>query len=68
MAPVGSRATREVSISPDLAAAIKSSFGTVEDMKTALNEAGLKVFGSGWSWLCYTGERGRTGMEAKGGE
>ena len=34
-----------------LADAIKASFGTFGDMKTKLQEAGTKRFGSGWAWL-----------------
>ena len=35
----------------DLAAAIKSAFGTTDDMKKAFGEAAAKRFGSGWAWL-----------------
>jgi superoxide dismutase, Fe-Mn family len=31
--------------------AIKSSFGDFEKFKTQMNDAGVKRFGSGWSWL-----------------
>ena len=34
-----------------LAAAITSTFGDLESLKKAINEAGAKRFGSGWSWL-----------------
>ncbi len=34
-----------------LAAAISSTFGSFEDLKKQVNEAGAKRFGSGWSWL-----------------
>ena len=31
--------------------AINSTFGSVDAMKTAVNDAGAKRFGSGWTWL-----------------
>ena len=31
--------------------AINSAFGSVDAMKTAVNDAGVKRFGSGWTWL-----------------
>jgi Fe-Mn family superoxide dismutase len=34
-----------------LMAAITESFGTLEDMQLAVNDAGLKRFGSGWTWV-----------------
>lgn len=34
-----------------LADAIKASFGTVADLKSKLQDAGAKRFGSGWAWL-----------------
>lgn len=34
-----------------LAEAINSSFGSFADLKTKINDAGVKRFGSGWSWL-----------------
>ena len=34
-----------------LADAIASSFGTLADMKTKVNDAGAKRFGSGWAWV-----------------
>ena len=37
--------------SQELLAAINAKFGSLADMKTAVNEAGLKRFGSGWTWL-----------------
>jgi Fe-Mn family superoxide dismutase len=46
--------------SGDLAAAIDDTFGSVGDLKTALNDGGVKRFGSGWSWLVWDG----TGLAA----
>lgn len=34
-----------------LAAAITTTFGDVDKLKAAINDAGMKRFGSGWSWL-----------------
>jgi Fe-Mn family superoxide dismutase len=39
----------------DLAAAIADTFGSVDDLKAAMNDAGVKRFGSGWSWLVWDG-------------
>lgn len=55
LAPPDSSATKTSSISAPLNAAIKSSFGTVDNMTSELTTAATKVFGSGWAWLCYTG-------------
>jgi Fe-Mn family superoxide dismutase len=38
-----------------LADAIASAFGSVDELKKALNDAGVKRFGSGWSWLVWDG-------------
>jgi Fe-Mn family superoxide dismutase len=35
----------------ELAAAIKSTFGSFADFKTKFSQAGITRFGSGWSWL-----------------
>jgi Fe-Mn family superoxide dismutase len=43
----------------ELAAAIDEVFGGVEDLKTAINDNGVKRFGSGWTWLVHDG----TGLE-----
>jgi Fe-Mn family superoxide dismutase len=34
-----------------LADAISQAFGSFADLKTKINDAGVKRFGSGWSWL-----------------
>jgi Fe-Mn family superoxide dismutase len=38
-----------------LAQAIGDTFGSLDDLKSALNDAGVKRFGSGWSWLVWDG-------------
>jgi Fe-Mn family superoxide dismutase len=38
-----------------LADAISDSFGSVDQLKEALNDAGVKRFGSGWTWLVWDG-------------
>ena len=38
-----------------LADAINDTFGSVGDLKTAINDGGVKRFGSGWSWLVWDG-------------
>jgi Fe-Mn family superoxide dismutase len=39
----------------DLAAAVTDAFGSVDDLRAAVNDAGVKRFGSGWSWLVWDG-------------
>ena len=39
----------------DLAAAIGETFGGVQQLKDAINDGGVKRFGSGWSWLVWDG-------------
>jgi superoxide dismutase, Fe-Mn family len=39
----------------ELATAIADTFGNVDDLKAAVNDAGVKRFGSGWSWLIWDG-------------
>jgi Fe-Mn family superoxide dismutase len=41
--------------SGELASAIADTFGSVDDLKSAMNDAGVKRFGSGWSWLVWDG-------------
>ncbi len=37
--------------SGNLASAIQQAFGSLDQLKTAFNDAGAKRFGSGWTWL-----------------
>jgi superoxide dismutase, Fe-Mn family len=39
----------------DLAGAIADTFGSLDDLKSQVNDAGVKRFGSGWSWLVWDG-------------
>lgn len=43
--------------SPALKAAIEKAFGSMDAMKTQLADAGMKRFGSGWSWLIVKPDR-----------
>jgi len=47
--------------SGELADAIADSIGSVADLKAAVNDAGVKRFGSGWTWLVWDG----TGLEVR---
>ena len=38
-----------------LATAIGDTFESVDDLKAQVNDAGVKRFGSGWSWLVWDG-------------
>ncbi len=40
-----------------LADAINGAFGSFADFKTKFAEAGATRFGSGWAWLCVTGDK-----------
>jgi len=40
-----------------LADAINSTFGSFDDLKTKLSDAGATRFGSGWSWLIVTPDK-----------
>jgi Fe-Mn family superoxide dismutase len=44
-----------------LAEAIAGTFGSVDELKTLVNDAGVKRFGSGWTWLMWDG----TGLAVK---
>jgi superoxide dismutase, Fe-Mn family len=39
----------------DLAAAIDFAFGSFDEFKAQLKDAGIKRFGSGWAWLVHDG-------------
>jgi len=41
--------------SGELADAIAGAFGSVGDLRAALNDGGVKRFGSGWTWLVWDG-------------
>ena len=41
--------------SGSLADAIDDTFDSLDELKKQLNDAGVKRFGSGWSWLVYDG-------------
>lgn len=41
--------------SGDLANAINATFGSLDQLKAAFNDAGAKRFGSGWAWLVLDG-------------
>jgi superoxide dismutase, Fe-Mn family len=41
--------------SGSLGDAIESTFGSFEDLKTQVNDVGVKRFGSGWTWLVHDG-------------
>ena len=41
--------------------AIADTFGSVADLKAAVNDGGVKRFGSGWTWLTWDG----TGLAVK---
>lgn len=45
------------SVSKELSAAVDSSFGGFDQMVAEVKTAAGKVFGSGWAWVCYTGEK-----------
>ena len=38
-----------------LADAINATFGSADELKTAINDGGVKRFGSGWTWLVHDG-------------
>ena len=38
-----------------LAQAIDDTFGSLDELKSQVNDAGVKRFGSGWTWLVHDG-------------
>jgi len=49
MAPGGGK------LGAPLADAITDTFGGIDELKTQVNDAGVKRFGSGWTWLVHDG-------------
>ncbi len=47
-----------------LATAIDSTFGSLDALKAAMNDAGTKRFGSGWAWLYVEGGTLKVGSTA----
>ena len=47
--------------------AITETFGSVADLKAAVNDAGVKRFGSGWTWLVCGRKRPRREVHAEPG-
>jgi superoxide dismutase, Fe-Mn family len=41
--------------SGSLGSAIESTFGSLDQLKEQVNDAGVKRFGSGWTWLVHDG-------------
>ena len=41
--------------SGDLGAAIEDTFGSFDELRTMVNQAGVNRFGSGWTWLIHDG-------------
>ena len=39
----------------ELASAIGDTFGSLDELKSAVNDGGAKRFGSGWTWLVWDG-------------
>ena len=39
----------------ELADAITTTFGSLDELKKAVNDGGVNRFGSGWSWLVHDG-------------
>eukprot|EP01023_Acetabularia_acetabulum_P018337 TRINITY_DN1925_c0_g2_i3.p2 TRINITY_DN1925_c0_g2~~TRINITY_DN1925_c0_g2_i3.p2 ORF type:complete len:271 (-),score=77.87 TRINITY_DN1925_c0_g2_i3:176-988(-) len=49
-------------ITPDLAQAINSAFGSVDEMINQVNAAGAGQFGSGWAWVILKESDGTLGV------
>ena len=47
--------------SGDFAAAVDDAFGSLDNLKAAVNDAGVNRFGSSWTWLVWDG----TGLAVK---
>jgi Fe-Mn family superoxide dismutase len=47
---------KNTKLSPELAATIETTFGSMEAFKTQLTQAAATRFGSGWAWLVVTPE------------
>lgn len=45
-------ASNATKASPELEAAIKRDFGSMDELKAKFVDGGMKTFGSGWIWLC----------------
>jgi Fe-Mn family superoxide dismutase len=43
-----------------LAEAVTSTFGSLDELKAKVNDAGVKRFGSGWTWLVKDGSGSRS--------
>jgi superoxide dismutase, Fe-Mn family len=41
--------------SGDLGSAIEDTFGSFDELRTMVNQAGVNRFGSGWTWLIHDG-------------
>ena len=46
------------------AEAIDDAFGSLDELKQAVNDAGVKRFGSGWTWLVHDGTGARGLLDA----
>jgi len=49
---------------PELAAAIKRDFGSLDSLKQTFNDAGVHVFGSGWAFVTVTRD-GKLAIETR---
>ncbi|GLI64844.1 hypothetical protein VaNZ11_008146 [Volvox africanus] len=56
MSPLGSSNTSRSNISPALQNAINGAFGSTDEMLRRFKLVGDGHFGSGWSWLCVSGD------------